>query len=87
VHKAAVFAYAGIKRHHLDAALHGALEGGGQGIGVVGGNNDGGNLLRDQRVDDFDLAFGGRLGGAGIDDLDVLELLGGLLGTLVGGVE
>ena len=44
-------------------------------------------LLGDQRVDDVDLAFGGRLGRAGVDDLDIAEFLGGFLGALVGGVE
>ena len=32
-------------------------------------------------------AFGGRLGRAGVDDLDVAEFLGRFFGALVGGVE
>ena len=87
MHHAAIFAHAGVKRDDLDAAVHSTLEHRGQRVGVIGGDHDGRNLLRDQRVDDFDLAFGRGLGRAGVDDLNVFEFLGGFLRALVGGVK
>ena len=67
--------------------LHRLLQRRHQRVLVIGRDGDGIDLLRDQRVDHLDLAFGGRGGRAGVDDLDVAEFLGRFLRALVGGLE
>jgi len=67
--------------------LHGLLQHRHQRVGVIGRNRDGVDLLRDQRIDHFDLRFGGRLGRTGVDDVDIAEFLSRLFGALVGGIE
>ena len=70
----------------LDAALHRLLQRRHQRVGIVGRDRDGVDVLGDQRVEHFDLAFGGRRGRAGVDDFGV-EFRGGFLGALVDGIE
>ena len=87
LHLTALGGDARIPRDHGDAAVHRLLQRGHQRVGVVGRNGDGIDALGDQRVDDLDLAFGGGVGRAGVDDLDIAEFLGGFLRALVGGLE
>ena len=80
--------HAAVERHHLDAALHRLLHRSAPArSGSLAEMTMAFDLLRDQRVDDLDLALGGGRGRAGVDDLDVAQLLGRFLGALVGGVE
>ena len=87
MHDSAFGRDAGIERDHLDAAADGFLADGHQGVGVVGGNRDAVDLLRDQRIDDGDLLLGGGLGRAGVDQFDIAELLGGFHAAVAAGVE
>ena len=73
MHLAAIFIDARVPGDHGNAALHRAAERRRNGVRVVGGNRDGINALRDERVDDLNLAFRGGIGRAGVDDLDIAE--------------
>ena len=57
VHLAAFLGDAGVERDDGDAAFHRLLQRGNESVGVVRRNRDGVDALRDQRVDDLDLAF------------------------------
>ena len=87
LHVAAFRCHARVERNDGNAAFLGLLQGRNQRIRVVRGDDDGVHLLRDQGVDHLDLAFGGRLGRAGEDDLDIAELLGRFVGALAGSHE
>ena len=87
VEQAAILGDARVKRQHLDAAAHGLLGRRYERVRVIGRNDDGVDLLRDERVDQLDLTFRSGLRRAGEDDLDVAEFLGGFVSALVSGVE
>ncbi|MNL43655.1 hypothetical protein D3C87_1661770 [compost metagenome] len=84
---AAFRCHAGIPGDDLDAALRRLFQRRNHGVRVIGGNGDGIHALRDQRIDDLDLAFRSGAGRARIDDLDATEVFCSLLRALVGGFE
>src|SRR6187551_2106948 len=72
--------------NHLDATRHGPLERGHQCIGVIRGDRDRVDALRDQGIQHFDLTFCGGCGGARENDFRV-EFLARFVGAFVDGVE
>ena len=66
----------GVVGHDLHALLSRALEGGRHSIGVVAGDGDHADFLRDESVDELDLRLGGRLRGRLLHNLAADLLLG-----------
>jgi hypothetical protein len=76
-----------VEADHLDAAIHRLLADGHERVGVVRGDDEAVDLLRDLRVDHGDLLFRGRLGRGGVDDLHAADFLRRLVRAVGAGVE
>ena len=76
----------GIVGDHPDALLRRALQRRSDSVGVIAGDGDHADLLRDQVVDELDLRLGGGLRGRHLDRL-AADFLRGLLGALLGDLE